>query len=240
MMKRLAAILGLGLPLYVQSAPADELVMIAPLNQSMPYARFEGGKITAGIIKDISEAIAQRAGKRITFASVSGTQVSNALIEGTVDGICHVRPHWIDGEHHWSRELIPDAELIASHLDAPVIRTLADLRDRPVGTVVKYRYPRVEQVLGMRMKRDDAPTMEENLRKMMGTGPRHTIMGRNTLRYQMKTNKSLRLRPDLVFAEFRSQCAFSTKSGHAMADLDKAIKTLVDDGSIETILARYR
>ncbi len=232
--------LALWLPVSALGA-ADELVMIAPINQSMPYARFEGGRISAGIIKDISEAVAQRAGRRISFVSVTGDQVSSALREGRVDGICHVRPHWIDGDFHWSQPLIADAELIASHLDARVIRTLGDLRERPVGTVTGYRYPRVEQVLGMHMRRDDAATMEENLKKMMGRGgPRHTIMGRNTLHYQMKYNKALQLRPDLVFAEFSSQCAFSKKSLPVFADIDKAITSLAEDGSVAAILARYR
>ncbi len=221
-------------------ASEGELLMIAPLNQSMPYARYEGERITSGIIKDISEAIGKRVGRRVRFVALAGTQVSTALSEGRVDGICHVRPHWIDGDFHWSRPLIPDAELIASHLDAPVIRTLGDLRDRTVGTVIGYRYPRVEQVLGMRLKRDDAPTMEENLKKMMGNGARHTIMGRNTLSYQMRTNKALRLRPDLVFAEFTSQCAFSRKTVRSFDELDKAIGSLIEDGSIEAIMAHYR
>jgi len=231
--------LALCVALPAVAAPA-ELVMIAPLNQSMPYAHYEDGEITAGIIKDISEALAKRAGRRIRFVSVRGDQVSNMLREGKVDGICHVRPHWIDGDYHWSRPLIPDAELIASHFDAPVIRTIGDLRDREVGTVAGYRYPRVEQVLGMRMWRDDAPTMEENLKKMMGSGPRHTIMGRNTLHYHTKNNPALRLRSDLVFAEFISQCAFAKRGARAQVDLDRALNSLAEDGSVTNILARYR
>jgi polar amino acid transport system substrate-binding protein len=220
---------------------AGDLLMIAPLNQAMPLAQFDNDKISGGIIKDLSEAIARRAGRTAAFISVAGDQVGAVLREGKADGICYVRPFWIDGDFHWSRPLIPDAELVASLPDAPVVRSLLDLRDRPVGTVKSYRYPRVEQVLGLRFLREDSPTMEENLRRMMQGTVSYTVIAQSTLYYQMKINKSLKLRPDLVFASFTAQCAFS-KRGNAVqfSQLNKAIDGLIDDGSVEAILARYR
>lgn len=239
MIKRFALALALSFPAGA-SAAAGDLLMIAPLNQTMPLAHFDAGKLDAGIIKDLGDAIARRAGRRASYLSVAGDQVAAVLRQGKADGICYVRPFWIDGDFHWSKPLIPDAELIASKLDAPVVRSLLDLRDRPVGTVSGYRYPRVEQVVGLRFQRADSPTMEENLRAMMQGGARHTIIGQATLMYQLKVNKSLRLRPDLVFASFTAQCAFSKRSGLDFAAVDKAINSLVSDGSVATILARYR
>lgn len=221
-------------------AADEELRMIAPLNQTMPLAQFQGDKISGGILKDLGEAIAQRLGRRADFVSVAGDQVGAALSTGKADGICYVRPFWIDGEFDWSRPVIPDAELVASLPDAPVVRSLLDLRDRPVGTVASYRYPRVEQVLGLRFQRLDSPTMEENLRKMSLGGAQHTVLGRSTLDYQLKINKGLKLRPDLVVASFTAQCAFSRRGHVAFSEVDKAINSLIADGSVKAILARYR
>jgi ABC-type amino acid transport substrate-binding protein len=226
------------LPVTVQAS--GELLMIAPLNQAMPLAQFENDKISGGIIKDLSEAIALRLGRRAAFISVAGDQVGNVLRQGKADGICYVRPFWIDGDFNWSRPLIPDAELVASLPDAPVVRSLYDLRDRAVGTVKSYRYPRVEQVLGLRFQRQDSPTMEENLRKMMQGGVSYTVIAQSTLYYQMKINKSLKLRADLVFASFTAQCAFNKHASADFADVNKTINGLIDDGSVEAILARYR
>jgi len=239
MMKRYALALALSSPLGATAAP-DALLMIAPLNQTMPLASFDAGKLDGGIIKDLGDAIARRAGRRASYLSVAGDRVASVLRHGQADGICYVRPFWIDGDFHWSKPLIPDAELIASKLDAPVVRSLLDLRDRPVGTVTGYRYPRVEQVVGLRFQRADSATMEENLRAMMQGGARHTIIGRSTLMYQLKVNKNLRLRPDLVFASFTAQCAFSKRSGLDFAAVDRAINSLVGDGSVDAILARYK
>jgi len=238
MLKRYALVFALAFPPCAGAAEA--LLMVAPLNQAMPLAAFDAGKLNGGIIKDLSDAIARRAGRRIQYVSVAGDQVASVLRQGKADGVCYVRPFWIDGDFYWSRPLIPDAELIASSVDAPVVRSLHDLRDRPVGTVAAYRYPRVEQVVGLRFQRTDSATMEDNLRKMMDGGARHTIIGQATLMYQLKVNKSLRLRPDLVIASFSAQCAFSKRSGLDFASINKAIDSLAADGSVDAILARYR
>lgn len=232
-------------PLAVLLLPAGarasgELLMIAPRNQTMPLAQFDNDKISGGIVKDVSEAIARRMGRNIAFLSVAGDQVSATLAQGKADGICYVRPFWIDGDYHWSRPLIPDAELVASLPEAPVVRSLLDLRDRPVGTVAAYRYPRVEQVLGLRFQRQDSATMEENLRKMMQGTVRYTVLAQSTLAYQLRVNKALRLRADLVFASFTAQCAFSKRGNTPPDEVDKAVNSLIEDGSIEAILARYR
>ncbi|NHZ89378.1 transporter substrate-binding domain-containing protein [Massilia sp. CCM 8733] len=235
-----ALIVPLCAPLAASASAEAQLVMIAPLNQTMPLTRFQNNKLTGGILKDLGEAIARRLGRGIAWISVSGDQVSATLDAGTADGICYVRPFWIDGHFDWSRPLIPDAEVVASQQGAPPVRSLADLRDRPVGTVSGYRYPRVEQVLGLRFQRSESVTMEENLRKLMAGSVRHTVIGQATLAYQMRINKALKLRQDLVFASFKAQCAFSKKAGVPFEDVDQAINGLIEDGSVEAILARYR
>jgi len=234
------------LALYLLLGPATALAaqgtlrMIAPRNQNMPLAQFQNEKLSGGIIKDLGDAIAQRLGRPVDYVSVAGDQVSAALAAGKADGICYVRPFWIDGDYHWTRPLIPDAEVVASLPDAPRVRSLLDLRDRPVGTVASYRYPRVEQVLGLRFQRLDSPTMEENLRTMGRGGAKHTVLGRATLDYQLKVDKSLKLRPDLVIASFTAQCAFTKHAAVPFRDIEHAIDGLVDDGTVAAILARYR
>jgi polar amino acid transport system substrate-binding protein len=240
MIKWCACILALLLPFGLARADSDPLRMIAPLNQAMPLASFDGDKLTGGILKDLGDAIGQRLGRHSVYVSVAGDAVGAALSKGKADGICYVRPFWIDGAFDWSRPLIPDSELVASHPDEPVVRSLLDLRDRPVGTVKGYRYPRVEQVLGLRFRRIDSLTMEDNLRNVMLGNARHTVLAQSTLAYQLKINKSLRLRPDLTFASFTAQCAFSRRGNVPFSDVDKAINSLIDDGSVKRILARYR
>lgn len=240
MSKRILFALAVLLLFPAGASASGELLMVAPLNHNMPLARFENDRITGGIVKDVSEAIARRMGRNIAFISVAGDQVSATLAQGKADGICYVRPFWIDGDYHWSRPLIPDAELVVSLPAAPVVRSLLDLRDRPVGTVAAYRYPRVEQVLGLRFVRQDSPTMEENLRRMMQGTFNYTVLAQSTLSYHLKVNRALRLRPDLLIASYTAQCAFTKRGNAPAAEVDKAVNSLIEDGSVDAILARYR
>ena len=62
------------------------------------------------------------------------------------------------------------------------------------------------------------------------------------LRYQMKTadeEKELRL-AELLADEYELSCAYSRKSSIAVAELDKAISELIDEGFVDEILKKYR
>src|SRR5471030_1530030 len=160
------ALLALALCGGAQSAE-PRLVMIAPTDQGMPIARFQNGQLSGGILMDLGDALAQRLGRQASYLSVDVPGVKATLTSGRADGMCYVVPFWIDGDYNWSTPLFADAEMVVSVEGAPHIHSIKDLRGKPVGTVTGYRYPRVEQVLGLRFVRSDSDTMEKNLRQMM-------------------------------------------------------------------------
>ncbi|MES2115169.1 MAG: transporter substrate-binding domain-containing protein [Pseudomonadota bacterium] len=240
MLRRFLCILAILTVCRAALAAPGELVMIAPTDLTMPLVQFHDGQLSAGILKDLGDALAQRLGRRASYLNVDVDGVTPTLTEGRADGICYVLPHWIDGDYQWSRPLIPDAELVVARDGAPPIRSLADLRDRPIGTVTGYRYPRVEQVLGSRFFRTESPTMDKNLRRLMAGDVQYTILVQSSMAYLTRNDKTLRLRPDLVFSTYKAQCAFSRRSRIPFQDISRAIDALVDDGSVERILARYR
>jgi polar amino acid transport system substrate-binding protein len=228
--------------LYITAALAapGELVMLAPVDQAMPIARIQNGAIAGGIVKDFGDALAQRLGRRAVYLSADSPEVTPALSSGRADAMCYVMPFWIDGDYHWSPPLFPDAEMIAARHDMPHLRSLKDLRDKPVGTVMQYRYQRVELVLGTRFRRVDAPNMEANIQQMLGGKVPYTMISEATLNYLHRMTPELKVRADLVFSAYKAQCAFSQKSAIPFADISRAIDSLVKDGSVDQILARYR
>jgi ABC-type amino acid transport substrate-binding protein len=240
MLRQLLCLLAALILFPAAQAAAGEIVMIAPTDLTMPLVQFRDGKLSGGILKDLGDALAQRLGRQASYLSVDVDGVTPTLTQGRADGICYVLPFWIDGDYQWSRPLIPDAELVVAREGAPPIRSLADLRDRPIGTVTGYRYPRVEQVLGKQFFRTESPNMDKNLRRLMAGEVQYTIMVQSTMAYLTRNDKTLRLRPDLVFSTFKAQCAFSRKSAIPFQDVNRALDALADDGSVERILARYR
>jgi polar amino acid transport system substrate-binding protein len=240
MFKRAALVLTVLMSHAAACAEAPEFVMIAPLNLSMPFVQFHKDKLAGGILKDMGEAIAHRLGRTPRFVSVPGEAVSAFLAAGKADGICFVRPHWIDGEFDWSAAFMTEGEMIASRPDAPRIGALSDLRDRPVGTVASHRYPRIENVLGLRFQRVDSANVDDNLRKLLDGTVQHALMGLSTLQYQARSNHAIKLRPDMAVSSFGAQCAFTRKGRVPFGEVDKAINALLKDGSVEKILERYR
>jgi polar amino acid transport system substrate-binding protein len=224
-------------PLVLDAAQVPPpLVFIAPTNHSMPMARFENGELVGGLLKDLGELIARRMGRRAVFVSIPSRRVSEALSEGRGDAVCYVLPRWIQGNFRWSQPLIPNGGMVVARSDAPVLHTLADLADKPVGTIVGYRYPEIEAALGSHFIRDDAPTMDSNFRKLDVGRMQYAVMEQATLNYRLRTQPRARLRAELGFNTFKAQCAFSQLSRVPFEQADEAINGLLADGSIQALL----
>lgn len=221
-------------------AAQGELVMLAPLDQAMPIVRFQNGVLDGGIIKDLGDALAQKLGRRAVYLNVDVAGVQPALSSGRADAMCYVMPNWIDGEYDWSAPLLPDAELVVARAGAARLHSIKDLRDKPTGTVAGYRYPRIEQVLGRRFARVDAPSMTANLQHMLEGKNPYTMAGENTLNYLQRMHPEMKLRAELMFYSYKAQCAFSRKAALPFTEANRAIDALLREGVVEQILARYR
>jgi len=222
------------------AAPAQELVFLAPKNQDMPVAGFQGDTLVDGIIKDLGEAIAARLGLKARFLPMPSKRVSLALSAGEADGLCYVLPHWIDGDFNWSRPVVPTAGVIVASPGAPPLRSLADLAGKPVGTVLGYRYPTLDAVLGRRFVRDDALSMVQLFSKQSHGRNAYAIVDKLSLDYHLKTDAQLKLRIELVVNRSVTQCAFSRASKQPFEAVSRAIDALVAEGEVERMLARYR
>lgn len=215
------------------------LVFIAPTNHSMPMARFQNGELAGGLLWDLGGMIAGRMGRRAVFVSIPSRRVSDALADGHADAVCYVLPRWIHGNFRWSQPLIPNGGMVVARSDAPVLHSLAELADKPVGTIVGYRYPEIEAALGSHFIRDDAPTMDSNFRKLDIGRMQYAVMELTTLNYRLRTEPRSHLRAEIGFNNFKAQCAFSLKSAVPFEQADQAINGLVGDGSIQALLDKY-
>lgn len=122
-------------------------------------------------------------------------------------------PVWIDGRFNWSKPFITSNAIIVARKEAPAAKSLSELADKPIGTVIGYHYPEIERVLGKHFAREDAPSTELNLRKL--------LVGR------------------MHYATVMTQCAFSLRSTIPFAQAEHAIDALVQDGSVAAVLNQY-
>jgi polar amino acid transport system substrate-binding protein len=221
-------------------AAPRELVMLAPLNHTMPIAQFNGNELTGGILKDLGDLLAAKMGRTARYVAVPSRRVGMMLAHGEADGLCLVQPHWIDGDFHWSPELIPTGGVVLARADAPLISRLDDLRGKKVGTVSGYRYRRIEPLLGKDFLRDDAPSSQHNLRKLLAGRTQYMLMELTSAAYQVRNDASHSLRLDLTYENDMARCAFSMQSTIPYADIKRATDSLMSERGVEKIMARYR
>jgi polar amino acid transport system substrate-binding protein len=224
------------------TAQAAQPVMtfLAPANHMMPFASFHDGEMTGGLLKDIGEVMAHRMGYTARFHTVPGKRVAIALTQGEADGVCFVMPGWIDGTFNWTRPSIPGAGVVVAHVTAPVIRSLQTLANERVGTVLGYRYPELDELLHNTLRRDDAPSVQHSIAKLVAGRSRYAIVDQMTIEYYLKMNPTTPLRVDVVYLRYKAGCAFSLMSPVKFADVERVLDKMADDGTIEGILAKYR
>jgi polar amino acid transport system substrate-binding protein len=222
------------------AAPPRELVMLAPLNHTMPIAEFNGDVLTGGIIKDLGELIAAKLQRTARFISVPSRRVPLMLVRGQADGVCLVQPHWIDGEFHWSPPLIPTGGVVLARADAPHITRLEDLRGKKIGTVAGYRYHAIEPLLGKDFLRDDAPSAMHNLRKLRAGRTQYTLTELSTAAWQVRKDPTGSLRLDITYENNMARCAFSQNSRVPYAEIKLAIDSIIAEHGVDAIMARYR
>jgi polar amino acid transport system substrate-binding protein len=216
-----------------------ELVMLAPLNHTMPVARFAGNELTGGILMDLGELLAAKLGRKARFIAVPSRRVSMLLARGAADGVCLVQPHWIDGDFHWSAPMIPTGGALLARADAPPIRRLDDLRGKMVGTVAGYRYSYLAP-LGKDFLRDDAPSSEHSLRKLLAGRTQYALLELSIAAWQVKNDTAHRLRLDIAYEHTMARCAFSQASSIPYAEIKRASDSIIEEHGIEKIMARYR
>jgi len=220
------------------SQPA--LTFLAPTNHMMPFASFQDGELSGGLIKDIGEVLAQRLGFKARFHTVPGKRVSIALARHEADGVCFVMPGWIDGHFNWSRPAIPGAGVIAAHTTAPPIKSLEALANERLGTVLGYRYPELDAILGDTLLRDDAPSVQHALVKLAAGRTRYAIVDQMTTEHYLRTHPTAPMKIAFTYVRFKASCAFSLSSPVRFSEVDRVLGEMIVDGTIEGIMARYR
>jgi len=189
---------------------------------------------------DLGQAIASRLHVNLRFISVPAKRVAITLAEGRADAVCYVMPGWIEGDFVWTRPFLPDVGIVVASKSAREVHSLEDLAGVRVGTVLGYRYRLIERVLGEKFVRDDGPSMQRTLEKMELGRVQYGIVERTTMDWHLRSQPNSQLRVEFVLESFHAQCALARSSTFSLNQIDQVIGTIVADGTLGAILARYR
>lgn len=234
-----ALLLGLLGP-AARGAEPPALRIIAPTNLTEPLVRFEAGQLRGGLLKELGDALARQLGRPAHYLSLPSKRVGEALRSGEGQLVCYVMPGWIDGDFDWSLPVIPNAEVIAARPEAPPLRSIADLAGQRVGTVLGYRYTHLfaEGASRLPFERFDAPDTRANLAKLAAGRMNYAVVDELALRDFQRRQPDSGLKLALLLSRYTAQCALSRGAGLSIEELNRALQTLQQDGSLARLLQR--
>jgi ABC-type amino acid transport substrate-binding protein len=220
--------------------PSGVLRIVAPTNQSMPMLRMAGELPAEGLLKDVGEALAERLGLSPVFLPLPSKRAGPAVAAGAADLLCYVKPGWLEDKVLWTRPFLPGTGIVAAHPTAPPVATLQELRDEPLGTVLGYRYPILDQAFMKAIRREDVPDATTNLRRLALGRIRYAITDRAALEYFLRDNPASGLREAIEVERYQLACALSPDRAALLAPLNRAIDRMQMDGTLEGLFGRYR
>ncbi|HEV7815961.1 MAG TPA: transporter substrate-binding domain-containing protein [Janthinobacterium sp.] len=235
-----ALVLGLLAAGFGARVQAGTLSMLVDTGTEMPVAQLHASQVLGGLQKDLGEALASRLGRTANFTALPRKRIAEALENGKADLLCMYLPEWLPGDFNWSQGFFPIVEVVISDLSVAAPHTLADLAGQTVGTVLGYSYPEMEQALGSAFVREDAPSAENNLRKMSIGRIHYALTTTAYLAYHLKTGGPMALHAPLVVKSYRTECAVSRRGQVSVGEVNTAIGQIVRDGTLNRILMRYQ
>lgn len=216
------------------------LRIVAPTNQSMPLLKMAGPVPVDGLLKDLGELLAARLGMAAVFVPLPSKRAGPAVVSGAADLLCFVKPEWLDGPLLWTSPFLPGAGVIAAGPHSPPVARLQDLQGEPLGTVLGYRYPVIEQAFTQPLLREDVADADTNLRRLALGRVRYAVTERATLGYFVRTQPGSRLREVLTVEDYQLGCALRPDRQALLPALNKAVAQIQSDGSLDALQARYR
>lgn len=228
------------LMLAVGWARAGQLVVLVATSVDMPMADIRDGKLQGGIHRDLAEALAQRMQRELVISVLPRKRLAMALEAGRGDVLCTYLPAWVEGQHDWTQPFFPQSELLLTARQGPQPRSLGDVRGQPVGTVLGFAYPEMDQALGPDFVRSDAGSALGNLHKFQLGRVRHIIIDKAFLDYQRRQGEKVDAYPALVIKYQLTRCAVSRRGQVSVEEVDAAITQMLKHGIINKILSNYQ
>ncbi len=220
---------------------APALVFAVDSSTQLPWAELHKDEVRSGIHRDLAQALATQLGRPARLLILPRKRIAERLEMGQADLACAYLPQWLEGPFDWSQAFLPDAEVVLSLRSAAQPRQLSDLAGKPLGTVSGFSYPVLQEQLGPGFVREDAPTLDANLRKLEMGRMQYAVVSQSFMDYQRRLGGvKVALHPDLKVTQLRMACALSRRSGLTLSALNRGINELNSGGALKRLLARYR
>lgn len=209
-----------------------------------PYARIRQDRLEGGFLMDLGQALAQRLGRDAVFRFVPRNRITAELTAGSIDAYCMATRQYYPNfpAEQFTRGLFIDDDVIVLSAALKGDIGVGILDGIRIGTVLGYIYPpEIEELFRAgKAERVDARNAESNLRKLGGGRVDAVIMPRLAWLDAIKRDPSLTrmARTEQIITATRERtCLVSPASDLSVAELNVAIQSMEEDGSLPAMRA---
>lgn len=212
-----------------------------------PWVNQDQGAEKKGILMELGHLISASLGRKPEFIKLPVARIEMWLQAGKVDLACASNPKWTDNaeRYHWTPVLFKDSDsLLVKKGQGAMIKSMDDLIGRKIGVYQSYTYdPDFTRMM-------DSGQVEAVNVADFDKGVQLLRLGRidafvdfgMVIKYRMiRDGLSAEFEmAEKAIDEFDLQCYFSRSMSIKPERVNQSIKQLVDSGSIEAVLGKYR
>lgn len=224
-------------------ARAQSLIFAFGDHNEAPFALVEGGQLKGGFALEFGLALAARLGRQAAFRFVPRNRITAEIQVGNVDAYCLAANAYypVFASDRFTRPLFADHDIVLLSAGLRGEAELSSLKGARVGAVLGFLYPpEVEAMFaGGGAERIDARNAEGNLRKLQGGRLDAVILPLAAWRQALARDPSVAgvARPDVIqIARRERTCLVSPSSTVTVAEMDEAIQSLTDDGTLPALV----
>lgn len=230
--------------LYLMSAlcSADELRWGYSPSNGMPYVESIDHELARGFVRDLGEKVGQLLNADVRFIETPDKRVEASLQQGGIHLLCINNPQWMSAPQklHWSPSLFDEEDVLAQRTNPPTLSDLGTLRGRSLGTSLGYVYPQplMEAFASGAIHRNDVRDLETRLH-MLQRGRLDAIVDmRRSLEFLLAEHAGLTVTINRgALQRYSIHCSYGPSLPIPAERLDAVLQRLVDDGSIQRMLA---
>ncbi len=223
-------------------AHAQPLVVAITDNFAMPYILQGGNKVAAqGIVYEMLDELGQRLHLDVHYIVLPRQRLRPALKSGLAHLLPLANPKWYTDEPdlQWSPVWLEDEDRFVIHTkDRTRLQSIEDMHGKQVGTILGYRYPELEGWV----VRQDARSLRQNLERLAHQRLDAVIDSAILIRYRLKYDRGFEqlLLTPIVAGHSARHLGLSRLAPVSIEELSQALQSMLDDGTVAEIVARYQ
>ena len=225
--------------------PGEVLRLGASSSWNMPYARYDGERLTGGIVYDLAMALEKVLSAPVQMVVLPRKRLDGATLAGDLDLRCYFNPNWTEIPDHfvWSGRIFDISDVLFGTDATQEPKDLGELSaGAQVSTVLGYSYPTLQPLItGGVLVRDDSVDQEKVMLKLSARRTPYGVSEALGLAWYKRNTPAHRLSKwTLIISRHDFQCGVPKNGNIAAARIINALTELKKNGRIDEILRSYR